>query len=121
MYLPTIKNARPVYRYQIGAYVVVIVKDCESYGKIRYNFVLYVLHPDTNEPIFAVTSEKNTIRGNPIPSLGVFPGSTHENLGMSEDWADLEKFTARAFEIVAERFGIDRKPESLPISDPRPQ
>ena len=121
MYLPTIKNARPVYRYQIGAYGVVIVKDCESYGKIRYNFVLYVLHPDTNEPIFAVTSEKSNFTGKPMPFLGVFPGSGHENLGMSEDWADLDKFTARALEIVAERFKIDSKPQLLPISDPHPQ
>ncbi|MBI1257187.1 MAG: hypothetical protein GC204_06925 [Chloroflexi bacterium] len=121
MYLPAIKNARPVYRYQIGSYVAVIVKDCESFGKIRYNFVLYVLDPVSNEPIFAVTSEKNNATGNLIPSIGVFPGSTHENLGMSEDWADLDKFTSRALEVVTERFQINSRPQLLPISDPHPQ
>jgi len=120
MYLPTLKNARPVYHYQIGSYIAVVVTDCESVGMISYTHVLFLLEPRKQEPIFAVAAELNSFTASISTErlfLGVFNGQGHLNLGMSEDWADLDKFTARALKIVTDHFKITETPH--PLADPR--
>src|SRR3954471_13245184 len=101
MYLPVLKNERPFYRYRIGNYVAVIVTDCESLGMIQYTHVLFLLEAGQPQPIFAVAAEMNSMSiasGETQLFLGVFPGDRHENHGMSADWADLDKFSARALQ-----------------------
>ncbi|HVU14265.1 MAG TPA: hypothetical protein VHD90_23460 [Phototrophicaceae bacterium] len=122
MYAPVLKNFRPAYRYRVGDLMLLVVTDCESVGLIHYRHVLYAFRINEPQPIFAVAAEINSISAQTHPDrlfLGVFPGSAHENLGMSPDWADLDKFTARAIQIVQERFGIKQPPTLLPITDPR--
>src|SRR3954465_4912475 len=117
MYLPVLKNARPVYRYRIGNYVAVIVTDCESIGMIQYTHVLFLLEAGQAQPIFAVAAEMNNLsiaRGQTDLFLGVFANNRHENHGTSPDWADLNKFSARALQIVVERFNVTEPPELLP-------
>jgi hypothetical protein len=50
--------------------------------------------------------------------LGVFADNRHENHGMSPDWVDLNKFSERALQIVAERFDIEEPPVLLPTPNP---
>lgn len=121
MYMPALKNARPVYRYQIGDYIALIVTDCESIGMIQYTHVLFLLAPGQTQPIFAVAAEMNSMsiaNGETQLFLGVFTGSIHENHGMSADWVDLDKFSAKALQIVAERFDIKEPPVLLPLPNP---
>ncbi|MEO8396946.1 MAG: hypothetical protein ABI700_28380 [Chloroflexota bacterium] len=121
MYLPSLRNARPAYRYRIGNYVAVIMTDCESIGAIEYTHVLFLLDPNLPNPIFAVAAEVNTMPFTEGPTrlfLGVFPGSRHENHGLSADWVDLDKFSGRALQIVAERFEIAETPVLLPLPKP---
>ncbi len=121
MYLPALRNARPVYRYRIGDYVAIIMTDCESIGTIQYTHVLFLLDPNQPNPIFAVAAEVNTMPAAESETqsfLGVFPGSRHENHGLSADWADLDKFSARALQIVAERFEIAEPPVLLTLPNP---
>jgi hypothetical protein len=122
VYLPTLKNARPVYRYQFGNYLGVVVTDCESIGMISYTHVLFVFEAGQQAPIFAVASEMSTMMLEMNPNarfLGVFDGSGHGNYGMSEDWLDLDKFTAKALEVAAAHFQVTQAPIKLPSADPR--
>jgi len=121
MYLPALKNARPASRYRVGNYLALIVTDCESIGMIQYTHVLFLLEMGQVQPIFAVAAEMNSMSlagGETRLFLGVFSGGGHENHGMSADWADLDKFSARALQIVAERYAITEPPELLPLANP---
>jgi hypothetical protein len=122
VYLPTLKNARPVYRYQFGNYIGVVVTDCESVGMIQYTHVLFVFEVGEKTPIFAVASEISSmlIEHNPNARfLGVFDGHGHSNYGLSEDWLDLDKFTTMALNVATEHFNVEEKPIRLPSVDPR--
>lgn len=122
MYLPTLKNARPVYRYQFGSYIGVVVTDCESVGMIDYTHVLFVFEAGQQQPMFAVASEMSAVMLSHNPNsrfLGVFDGHGHGNYGLSEDWLDLDKFTAKALEIAAAHFKVEEAPIRLPFADPR--
>jgi hypothetical protein len=122
VYMPTLKNARPVYRYQFGNYIGVVVTDCESVGLIQYTHVLFVFEVGQQTPIFAVASEMSTMMLEHNPNarfLGVFDGNGHGNYGMSEDWLDLDKFTAKALEVAVAHFNVEEKPIRLPSTDPR--
>jgi hypothetical protein len=121
MYLPTLKNARLASRYQIGNYIALIFTDCESAGLIQYTHVLYLLATGESQPCFAVASEMNSMslqQGAEGRFLGVFPGDGHLNMGLSPDWLDLDKFTAKALQVVADHFHITTPPIALPMSDP---
>jgi hypothetical protein len=45
--------------------------------------------------------------------LGVFDEEGHKNLGSSDDWTELDKFTARALSITAEWLKVSEAPEEL--------
>ncbi len=114
MYMPAIIDARHVRSYQVGPYLTMLFTDCKSAGQIQYRHVLFVYAPpDPRQPrhvqlqrIMAVAAERNAMLDK-IPDtpkkghfLGVFPGEGHMNMGMSEDWDDLEKFAQKALELL---------------------
>ena len=45
--------------------------------------------------------------------LGLFPGEGHVNLGAADEWADMDKFAAKALEIIAEQFSLPKPPEEM--------
>lgn len=127
MYLPALTNARRVASYVIGPYIGVLLTDCEASGVIDYKHVLFVYLPDPVNPgkppqvVMAVAAELSSMLKPPSDAeqpeayfLGVFPGDGHYNLGMSEDWADLEKFAARAVEVARERLEVSRPVMRIP-------
>jgi hypothetical protein len=104
MYLPTITNGKPARSYLLGPYTAILFTDCESKGFIDYLFILYIFREGDRRPFFAVASEMNRVtarmglRGR---FLGVFPGQGHHNLGLSQDWTDIDKFTRKALQVAA--------------------
>lgn len=130
VYLPHLGRARIVkaYRFEsprLGSHCGVLLTDCESPSPVRYAHVLVVNRGIFifGQQCFAVAAEIN--KQAPPDSershfLGVFPGllggATHENLGASNEWADLDKFERRALAIIAERFGLAKQPEEFPIN-----
>lgn len=70
-------------------------------------------------PCFAVTSEANrtaTPGSGRSHFLCVFPGGPqHDNLGAADDWADLEKFAAKALGVIAERFALPGPPQEIAV------
>jgi hypothetical protein len=117
MYLPVLKTAHTHARYKLGPYVALVLTDCQSAGVIQYRYVVVVLKPGDSQPCFAVTAESSeAIQPQPGTRgyfLGVFPGSGHLNMGLSEDWGDLEKFTAKALDIIAAHLNVSDAPVKL--------
>jgi hypothetical protein len=115
MYLPVLKTAHTHARYKIGPYVALVLTDCQSAGVIQYIYVVVVLKPGDSQPCFAVAAESSGAiePGTPGYFLGVFPGSGHLNMGLSEDWGDLEKFTAKALDIIASHLHVTDAPVKL--------
>jgi hypothetical protein len=121
MYLPAIKDAQREAVYRVGPYFAIVLTDCVSEGDIDYKHAIFVYLPDPHAErpqwVMAVAAEiSDMVRDlhkddpNPPYFLGVFPGTGHQNLGASPDWADLEKFTARGLEVVAEHLNVDKSP-----------
>lgn len=92
-YWPPIGTARALRRYQFDDYRALLMDNIQASGRVQYLYVLEVYAP-TGGRCFAVASEKDSFPtpGEP-PSyfLGVFHGYRHDNLGLSEDWGDLDK------------------------------
>jgi hypothetical protein len=104
-YAPRIASAEPVARYQVAGRQAVLLDNIISAGMVQYQYILVVYERD-GEPCFFVASEINAEKeafGGGSHFLGVFPGDGHENLGDSDEWADRERFAARAFAIAQER------------------
>lgn len=124
-YLPDLTGARYVRHYffrhpQHGPCSCVLVTGCRSVSRVKYAHVLYVYEGGdflTGRPCFAVASEVNLVAGlgdTGSHFLGTFPGDPiHVNLGASDEWADLDKFTARALEVVAGHFSLPELPKEI--------
>ena len=107
---PLIADARPLRRYQLGDYRALLLGDIQAGGRVQYLYVLEVYDP-TRQRCFAVAAEKNSFPDPDEPPsyfLGVFNGDWHDNLGRSEEWGDLDKFTDRALEIVCNELQIEK-------------
>lgn len=128
VYLPDLAEGRLVRYYhfrhpQSGPSSCVLVSDCKANSpNLQYAYVLYVYEGGdflTGRPCFAVASEVNRVA--PVGSgrshfLGVFPGGQqHINLGASDDWADIQKFTPRALEIIVEHFSLSSPPQEAMV------
>jgi hypothetical protein len=76
-----------------------------SWGMVKYLHTLSVFKHGRSRPSQVVAAEYTgkSRAGRPI-FLGVFVGDSHHNLGSSDEWADLERFTTRAVEIARETF-----------------
>jgi hypothetical protein len=131
LYLPHLSQGRIVraFRFECaGADPLwcVLLTDCVSPTPVRYAHVM-VVHRGatflTTPPSFAVSSEVNKTAA---PDSGrshflcVFPGQggpQHENLGGSDDWADLGKFEERALALIAQRLGLATAPQAMDVTE----
>jgi hypothetical protein len=72
----------------------------------------------TGRPCLAVAAEVNrmaTPGSGRSHFLGLFPGEGHVNLGAADDWAEMDRFAAKALEIVAEQFSLSKPPEEIEV------
>ena len=107
-YAPPITEAKTLRVFEAGEQLAMLLGNIKSEGTIEYLYVLSVFRAEDNELCLCVASEKNNVpmEGAGSHFLGVFPGAGHENRGLSDDWADQEKFTAKALTIAKEKLGI---------------
>ena len=124
IYLPGLEGARFVRMYffrdpQQGPCSCVLVTDCQNSSRVEYAHVMYVYEGGdvlTGRPCLAVASEVNrmaTAGSGRSHFLGLFPGEGHVNLGASDDWAEMDRFAAKALEVIAERFSLPKPPEEM--------
>jgi hypothetical protein len=104
-YAPLLESSNPIKEYKVGDYKVTLYDNIISRGPVKYLYMMVAL--DENEEILAyVMSEVNPMAkrfGGGSHFLGVFNENGHINEGGSDDWADEEKFTARALEIISKK------------------
>ena len=120
-YWPVVRGGEPGQRFRFGNYIATLLTDLESPGKIDYLYVMCVFEAPDDELCLCIASEKNA-RYEPGTAgddagdrgeshfLGLFPGQGHVNMGSSNDWADLEKFTVRALEAARQHLGVEHEP-----------
>jgi hypothetical protein len=124
MYLPGLEGARFVRMYffrdpQRGPCSCVLVTDCRNSSRVQYAHVMYVYEGGdflTGRPCLAVASEVNRMASagsGRSHFLGLFPGEGHVNLGAADDWADMDRFAAKALEVIAEQFSLPKPPEEI--------
>ncbi len=132
MYLPTITDGHRVATYVMGPYIAIVLTDCESSGMIEYKHALFVYLPDPQaaearpQVVMAVAAELSSFAAKTLPDgdepayfLGVFPGDGHLNMGLSSDWANLEKFTHKALTVAQERLKVTHAPRKVRDDDER--
>jgi len=117
--------------YTIGPYKSVLIKSPESFGPVKYRYILIVYGHEEKQPILFVTSEQNAMQSELLkvakesdhdfdsPSiggayfLGVFSKNGHSTLDLSEDWGRLGKFEEKALSVTKEMLGLTEEPKIL--------
>ncbi len=111
MHGPPISDAKPLKYYDMGSHVGVLFGELACAGFIEYLYVLAVSPINDENSLLYVTAEKNRMQ-EAIPGTGgshflcTFEGGMHCNFGSSDDWADVDKFEARALQLAGERLGF---------------
>ena len=124
IYLPGLEGARFVRMYffrepQRGPCSCVLVTDCRNSSRVQYAHVMYVYEGGdflAGRPCLAVASEVNRMASagsGRSHFLGLFPGEGHVNLGAADDWVDMDRFAAKALEVIAEQFSLPKPPEEI--------
>ncbi len=106
MYAPMVESMEKVGSVPIGDHhVAVLFDNIVSAGSVQYAFILAVYAAETQKAVYFVASEVNamaSVFGGGSHFLGVFDGGRHLNMGASDEWANLEKFYARALQIATD-------------------
>jgi len=109
--------------YELPGHTAVLVDSPQLPGPIQYLYALYVSRASDNEPQFLVTAEKqfsipgieDLLKDSEFFSdvdmgelsrgvvLGVHSSQGHDNYGASPDYADRDKFVAKALQLAKER------------------
>lgn len=122
LYRPNIALAEPLRFYRGGPLEATMYGDIVSAGRIQYLYVLEVTR--SGAPCLHVASEVyvlGTAEMGPY-ALGLFTGDMHANLGLSDDWRNLDLFEAKALELVHQylEVGLQREAVSPPPPQARP-
>jgi tetratricopeptide (TPR) repeat protein len=114
MYPLPLTQAYPVSSYLMNPYRIVVFTDCAGIGAVEYIHVMLVYREDEMQPCFAVAAEVNQLAqhlGSGSHFLCTYD-ERHNNLGSSNDWANLETFIRKGLDIVAERFNVSPPQQS---------
>jgi hypothetical protein len=112
VYLPAIRNARPVDRIPIDQHhVATLCDEITADGPVEYIYVLIVRRRDGTEPAIIVSLETSSIArqmaaasggGPPEPFLCAFAGDSHLNYGTAPECLDIAVFRQRAADRARE-------------------
>lgn len=117
---PHITNAKPIYRYKFPPYSAILFDSVESFGPIKFSFVLMVYDlKNGNVPIMYITSETNELAAELLapmqqgttshaePFLGIYDSHGRANLGQSANHATLDDFERTATNLMKSKLGIN--------------
>lgn len=109
-YMPAVESMNRIGGEPLGErHTVLLFDNIKPAGSVQYAFIAAVLDNDTQEPIYFVASEVNTMAadfGGGSHFLGTFDESGHSNLGSSDDWGDPSKFFPEAIRLASTNFGV---------------
>ena len=119
-YVPLITRGQVKRRYSLGKYRAELMGRIESASLTDYLYVLAVFKEQAVEPCLVVTSEVNADCwniGGGSHFLSVFSGEIHSNMGASDEWADLDKFTSKALSLAAAELRVFESPQELLVAN----
>jgi len=119
-YVPLITRGQVKRCYSLGSYRAELMGRIESASLTDCLYVLAVFKEQATEPCLVVTSEVNADCwniGGGSHFLCVFSGEIHSNMGASDDWADLDKFTSKALALAAAELRVFDSPRELLVSN----
>ena len=108
-YAPHITNAVRAKLFRQGGFRAVLLTKVEAKGTLVYDHILIVAAEDTGKPVLCVAAERVRMpphlrSGSHV--LGLFPGDGHVNMGASDEWADLERFSEKALAVAETHLGL---------------
>jgi hypothetical protein len=117
-YWPAVKGGKPWRRFRFGDYQALVLTELESVGFIEYLHVMAVFKVPENKLCLCVAAERNRMHERKLPGegtsdsagshfLGLFLGKVHMNFGSSNDWANIDRFSARALELACDHLKVD--------------
>ncbi len=104
-----IKKAHTLGRYRLGSYEALVFKDIQSKSPTHYYYILALYQKDVKDPVFFVTAEAGAVpssSGEEVPTLCTYENNRRVEGAASTAWADEAQFISRAFQIVAQKYGI---------------
>lgn len=109
MQTPTITTAIPKRRYQFGPYQAVLLGDIESPDPVRYRYILALVRTGEAKPSVFVNCEKNPRAQAQEGShrLRILSEAGNEDLGSSDDYADVDVFASAALSVAARVLGLE--------------
>lgn len=116
MQAPRITTAIPKQRYQLGDYQAVVLGEIESPDPARYHYILALVPAGESKPGFYVTCEKNprSRAAEGSHRLRVISAAFSEEMGSSDEWADVDAFAAQALALATRVLGLgDLTPERV--------
>ena len=117
--IPNWLKAAQVRRcYKLGPYRANLLGRIESASLTDCLYVLAVFWEEATEPCLVATSEVNAQCwniGGGSHFLCVSYQDVHRNMGASDDWANVEKFTSKALSLAAAELGVKESPREISI------
>lgn len=124
-----LQSATPTRLFRLGPYWAVLVGDISRNTNVEYLYTLVLLarsgaraaaEPDLRGGArLIVTSEVNSLG----PGLGgshffcAWSTDGHHNMGSSDEWADIDRFTERALAEAARRLNVEEPPNEINDKD----
>jgi hypothetical protein len=109
-YAPAIESLNRICDAPLGPdHTVLLFDQIKGSGQVEYALLLGVFNNQSEQPVYFVASELNSMReqlGGGSHFLGVFDDEGHANLGSSDDWGDPKNFFPEAVRIAKKHFGI---------------
>ncbi|WP_372365566.1 hypothetical protein [Candidatus Uabimicrobium sp. HlEnr_7] len=105
MYGPAIESADVLESTANDIYNARLFGKIQALGGIQYLYVLAVYRAGETAPCTFITSEVNSMAdafGGGSHFLCAFADGSHLNFGSSDEWAVLEKFKEKAFQMAKE-------------------
>jgi hypothetical protein len=112
------KSAQVKRCYRLGPYRAMLLGRMESASLTECLYVLAVYWDQSTEPCLVATSEVNAQCwniGGGSHFLSVSYKDVVRNMGASDDWADVEKFTLKALTIAASELGVKENPREISV------
>ncbi len=104
-----IKKAHTLGRYRLGSYEALVFNDIQSKSHTHYYYILALYQDGVKDPVFFITAETGAVpsgSGEIVPTLCTYENNHRVEGAASTAWADEAQFIPRAFQIVAQKYGI---------------
>lgn len=113
---PKIQTAIPRRRYRLGEYEAVVLDEIQSSDAVKYRYVLALVREGESRPSAYVTSVKRprAQAQDGAYALKLITEVFSEEVGASDAWGHLDKFSRDALALAARSLGLgDEQPVPL--------